>query len=563
MFRRAVRKWVSSSTEALPVFRRVGGRELDGFNGNVVNYLIPHSRPDTKDRLKGIAQVRRREIPVMPPSSLPFSKSHAFKTKDMKFDTEAFVRSFIKTELDRCTTSNVADMMRSSAKETKKSASPSLLTEHMTTIAEKLRSFTDTDWKFRDIAAIFYGLQSFKESDDGVMDIVSILTDAVEESVNRNLPQRSQDISMTLLGLQNIGSDTGLIRKLLSLITKMTLSCIENFDEQNVGNSLLGLQSMSSDCAEVRSFLSALTGRIKGDNFRLSSQAVGNAVRGLRHMSCSCPEVRDLLTALTVKINECTAELNAQAVCDSLSGLRGMSCEHEEARSLINALNVKYQASKRRLTSQEIGQALHSLQNFKSDSFEIQDLLSVLLLKLNRLSDEHKISSVCQALQGLQGMNAECTEVRDIIVVLAEKFVKMEEQLTAPDISCALYGLSLLKATIDDTQYQVISSYLLLEAKRITYGGNSSSVTPLLQSVSLDELKESHEAITVNLPKLQELFEAKDFVSWRIISLLQKEQIVIKEKEKERLKEKERERLREKEKEKECEQLILTTSSLL
>ena len=558
IFRSAVRKWVSASPEAPPIFRRVGGRELDGFNGKVVNYLIPHSRPDTKDRLQGIAQVRKREIPLMPPSSLPFTKSHGFKTKDMKFDTEAFVRHFIKTELGRCTTSNVADLMRSSAKETKKSASPSLLKEHMTSIAEKLRSFTATDWKFKDIAAIFYGLQSFEESDEGVMEIVSILADAVGDSVDRNLPQRSQDISMILLGLQNLSTGNPITRKLLSRITKMILVCTENFDEQNVGNALLGLQSMSSECAEVRNFLSALTGRIKGDNFKLSSQAVGNAVRGLRQMSSSCPEVRKLLSALTVKIDECTAELNVQAVCDSLSGLRGMSFDHEEERTLLFALNIKYQASKRRFSSQEMGYALQSLQNFGSDITEIRDLLSVLLLKLNRLTDDHKISSVCQSLQGMQGMNAECEEVQGIMVVLVEKFMRMEEQLTAQDISYVLYGLRVLRDSLDDTQYQKASNFVLLEAKRITYGMNSSSVTPLLQSVSLDELKEFQGSVTSNLPKLQELFEAKDFKSWRVISLLLKERVDAKEKLIE-MKEKEKQRA----KEEESEKIVMTTSTLL
>lgn len=531
-FRRSVRQWVSPFPGPPPVYRRVGGRELDGFNGEVVSHLIPHGRADTKDRLRGIArvnQLRRRELLPMPPSSLPFSRPRAFNTKDMKFDTEAFVGKFIRDQLERCTTCHVADLMRSSAKVTKKSASPSLLKVHMTSIAEKLKSFTDTDWNFRDVAAIIYGLQSFNEDDVGVMEIVSIMTDIVTESVSRNLPQRSQDISMILLGLQYIGSENAVTLRLLSLITTMTSNCKENFDEQNVGNALLGLQSMSSESAEVRSLLCALTVRIRGDNFRLSSQAVGNAVRGLRQMNSSCPEVRDLLSALTVRINECTAELNSQAVCDSLSGLRGMNCEHSEVRSLLSALILKYRASKRRMNGQEIGDALYSLQYFGDDSLEVRDILSVLLLKLSRLSDDQQPDSICRSLQGLQGMNAECPEVRSILVILAEKFLKIKK-LTALDIGRALHGLNGLKATLDDAQYRTASGFLLMEAKRLTYGVNSSSTTPLLQSVSLNALQEFHQAVSFNLSKLEKLYDSKEYISWRVINLLQKEQILKREK---------------------------------
>ena len=127
-------------------------------------------------------------------------------------------------------------------------------------IASRIGVFTST-WNLRDISAILYGLQCLREDDDGNLDILAVMTKALNESIVIGNAASAQSIAITLLGMQNNKLKERQSIELLRSITIMIKSCKESLSAQNVGNALYGMLSMSSDHGEVRSMISALSGR--------------------------------------------------------------------------------------------------------------------------------------------------------------------------------------------------------------------------------------------------------------------------------------------------------------
>jgi hypothetical protein len=502
-----------SKGRPLSLNRRVGGKELDGFNGNTVKNMFLHGETLPKTKYSGNKQERdlrkqteklRRFIPKPKYGVL---KTASLKTKGMKFDTQPDVDKFINEHLAICSPGNVSDMMHTTVKVTKKNPELFLLSEHLPAIAKRLKEANPGDWRFRDISTIMYGLQCSKDSDIGVIEVLTVITAAAERGVTESLPVTSQDASMMLLGLRKISCGHEASRKLLSVILKIIQSCTDHYDEQNIGNSLLGLQGMSSDYLEVRLLLNALTIKVLESSSKFSSQALGNALSGLQGMCSDRPEVRSLLSALTAKILGSTAELSAQAVSHSLSGLRGMSSECAVVRTLLSALIPKYRESKRRLSSIEIGDAFYGMRSMNSHSAEVRELLSVLLLKLNRPTDDLSITSICASLSGLQEMDTQTAEVKEVLSVLLEGFAKNTEELTPKDTGNALEALPTFKGLLGDAEYKGSLVRIFHNLNRILYRDDGQEATATATLLSLEDLLHLYRSLSLALPETQTLLK--------------------------------------------------------
>ena len=502
----------NGSGKTRSVVSRIGGRELDAFNGNVVKNLVIHSAtlPRTKSsnlaKKAGVIRKQTDELRRFIPQPI-FGKAKAtlIKTKEMKFDSLFEINKFMIDDLPRCTTGNIADLMHISVKLTKKSKKISLLKNHLPLIASRLKEFPPSDWRFRDISTVVYGLQSFTENDEGVSSILSVMTELALQNISSKQPIKSQDISMMLLGLQCMSSRNEEIKKLLSAITTMISTCEESFDEQNIGNALHGLQSMNSDCTVVTLLLSALTIKIRDSESEISSQAVSNSLLGLQNMNSDSGEIRILISAIASKIRNCKPELSAVALSNSFYGLQGMSSDRAEVKDLLSALTVKAHHSVRRLNSNEISNAMFGLQRMRNDSVEVRDAVAVLAIKLKYSGAELSGHAVCSSLYGLQGMTSECTETRTLLSVLTTTLIGSKDRLSANDISNALYGLQDLREMIPKDAYLSTLRILYENVNRILYGDDG--IIPVLDNIILNNLISLTESTALILPQLNKVLK--------------------------------------------------------
>ena len=519
---------------AVSTHRRVGGRELDGFNGNVVGKLIRNEEMEPRQIFKredkeSLLTKQKEKLKVFMPSKRfnIMNGSLPLKTKDLKFDSQSAVNKFFREEFYRCNAGNIADMMHTTVKVSRKSMEPSYLRGHLLTIAGKLETFEAIDWTFREIATITYGLQCSNEVDIGVAEMMTVIINAAKYGLTEKLPLRPQDISMMLLGLQRMNHKQLRTRELLSFITSMIDSCSDNFDEQNVGNALRGLQRMSSDCVEVRCLLSSLTKKVTNCPNQFSSKAIGNALFGLQSMSSSPIEVQNLLKELTQKINDCTAEFSSQTVSDCMIGLKCMNGNSMSVRLLLRSLSDKFEISTRCLTPLQIGTALHGLREMDDDNEEVCRIISTLKNKLLRCPEVFNIHSVCLALSGMQYKNIDRTDVRDIMSNLTAKLLSCKEYLSPQDLSNILYGYNSIKSSLNETDNVAVLKILYDNVKAIVYGEDNYFLLPKLDYLKVRDLYTMHQSLSLALLDFSNIIGEKtnNYKSWERINKFLAEEI--------------------------------------
>ena len=511
---------------AVSTHRRVGGKELDGFNGNVVKKLISNEEMLPRKLYKKVDmesplsnQTEKLKV-FMPSKRFNITKgSLPLKTKDLKFDSQSVVNKFFREEFFRCTAGNIADMMHTTVKVSRKNLEPSYLSGHLLTVSRKLETLAPSDWTFREIATITYGLQCSKELDVGVAEIMTVIINAASQGLADKLPLRPQDISMMLLGLQEMSHKQPRTRELLSIITSMIDSCSDNFDEQNVGNALRGLQRMSSDCSEVRRLLSALTNKARNCPNHFSSKAIGNALFGLQCMSSGSLEVDNLLKELTQKVMSCTAEFSAQTVSDCMLGVKSMRGNNIAVRSLLKSLGDKFEASTRCLNAQQTGTALYGLREMDDDNEDVCRVITILKHKLLRCPEEIYVHSVCFALCGMQCKNTNNADVRTILSDLNTKFLSSNEFLSPQDLSNVLYGFNSMKSVLSETENVAVLKILYDNAKGFVYGEDNYFLTPKLDFLKFKDLFAIYQSLSLALSDIGSVLEEKtnNYKSWERI----------------------------------------------
>lgn len=204
--------------------------------------------------------------------------------KGGKFETQLEVDIFIENNLNKCSKTDISTLFTVLADVSKKNRKDSFLKNHLTAIALQLKQLSSS-WTFQEISGVVYGLQYMTGDDEGVMDILSVMTLAANKNIKSiEIMQtlQRQHISMLLYGLLNMSSRHEVVRNLLSVVATMILDCDDKFNPQAIGNSFYGLQGMSSDSSSVRDVLSALTVKMLGCKENFSAQQVGNAFYGLQ-----------------------------------------------------------------------------------------------------------------------------------------------------------------------------------------------------------------------------------------------------------------------------------------
>jgi hypothetical protein len=369
---------------------------------------------------------------------------NTYKTKDLQFETQLEVDTYIQSSLQSSNNKSISNLLRISAKVSKRNKRVSFLKNHLPAIVTQLKELSSSTWTFQEISGVVYGLQYMTVNEAGVRDILSVMTTIAAKSItNVTLTQslQGQHIGMCLYGLQSMSSKDDSVRGLLSIVTMMIAGCSVPLKAQEVGNALYGLKGMSSDFSEVRDLLSALSIKIRLSKEELSAQAVGNALYGLKGMSSDRSEVRDVLAALFSKVCCCEEDLKAQELGNALYGLQNMSSDCSEVCDMISVLTVKIRSCKENLKGQEVGNALYGLKNMSSDQGKVRELLFALAVKIRSRKDDLKSQEVGNALYGLQNMSNDCIEVRTMLSALSMKVHSCKEDLSAQEVGNALYGL--------------------------------------------------------------------------------------------------------------------------
>ena len=120
-----------------------------------------------------------------------------------------------------------------------------------------------SEWKYKEISFILYGLQSCEESNDGYLRIMTTMSMIAAGTVLRDEAISSQDLSMILYGLRSNKFNHKESKEMLSCLPRTVEKCTELLRAQAVGNALYGLQGMSSDDADVRSLVRVLVGHVE------------------------------------------------------------------------------------------------------------------------------------------------------------------------------------------------------------------------------------------------------------------------------------------------------------
>ena len=424
----------------------------------------------------GLSKLRKKG----PPPKIRDRKPPLKSSNDLRIEMEALfadpylskptVDMFMYDRIDECDVANLSNLMRLSGK-LMKTRKDLLLKVHMPAIGSRLETLSSSPWSFMNIAFIFYGLQRMKESDNGLMSILKIMTKIAREASEREQTPSAQNISMILLGFQKNKCADEETKNLLLLVAKLINSCSDKFDAQHLSLSLCGMQSMSSTCPNVRIVLTALTTKIETCTEDFLSQNVGQALKGLSGMSSDYDETRMLLTALEPKIIGCKDIITAVDVANSLSGLQEMTSECPEVRSMLVALTPMIQKCEEILQPEAVGDALFGLQGLSSDSTEVLQLLQALAPRVKETekspptsaSDKPVIArplrgpfkrdpdydgiptldsrAVANAMYGLRRMSSDLPEVRLLLGALAPRILSCKMTMNAHHIGQAFNGL--------------------------------------------------------------------------------------------------------------------------
>lgn len=421
-------------------------------------------------------------------------------TRTMKFDRETSVDIFIQINLKKSTPSNVADLMSISAKVSKNISRESYIKKHLPAIAFRLRELetSATVWSFRDISAVINGLQYMDNNDQGVLDIIAIMTRISYHSISYKHSAKSDEIVFLLAGLQRISSvndENKDVRGLISVITILMNNCHQKFRHQDMADVAYCLQGMNSDYIEVRELLSTVADKMKNSLGEFNASEISNCFYGLQGMSSDHVEVRNLITELTFKIRRRKENLLPRQILSTLYLSRRLSDDNIEVQNLLSILLTMLKGNKDSREERDafkargISNALFGLQRMSSDCRQVRDICGILAHKLPRTKDGLNVLGVCNIFTGLQGMNNESKEVRELLSATVSKIRSLKEAFTAKDLSTVLFGLQGMNCDSDEVKdllyvmaIEIRKSQEIFQAKDICraiygiQGGNSEGV---------------------------------------------------------------------------------------
>jgi hypothetical protein len=152
---------------------------------------------------------------------------------------------------------------------------------HLSSIAVKIESLSSSSsqWTYTQIASIIYGLQDMKNKELGVKEILLIMAKNLSSTMNNNTTPTIQNISMLLMGLQNVGrNQKEEVKKILFLISLLVTKC-PDMTSQDLSEILFNFQNLNST-TEVRQILKALLPSIIDCKDEFSPQNISDSLLG-------------------------------------------------------------------------------------------------------------------------------------------------------------------------------------------------------------------------------------------------------------------------------------------
>ena len=379
--------------------------------------------------------------------------------------------SFIVDNLRLCSVCHIADIMRFTGKKMK-NTNCLLLRNHLPAISSRITELLSDDWGHKNIAHVLCGVTSLRESDSGVTEIISMMTELVTRTIENedtilllcleDIPWETDEarkyisvvtaalnlcelipsdehVGKAIYALKNINCDSSEVRALLSMLATKLDSC-QFMDVHCLRNALRGVSKMDSDVKEVLMLISALTSKIHKCEEVNTSHDISNILLGLQRMRCDPLEVRALLACIAAKLQNCSNSYDPRALSKSLSGLQRMKSECQEMRTLLSALADKAKECKKPFNSFQLTSVMSGLQGFSSDQEEVRTLLTSLTPLVLNCRDSLTSEQLGNAMYGLQGMTSDSTETLFLISALAHQAFYCRDILTSNDVGNAMSG---------------------------------------------------------------------------------------------------------------------------
>ena len=346
---------------------------------------------------------------------------------------------YITSRLPECSIDGLSDIFRILGKKAK-TKNYLVLKRHLPALATRLGRM-QSSWRLKEISLIVYGLQCFRESDKGYLDILRIVSTFMKQKLHEAVVIYPGSLSMMCLGLQSNKFKRNESIELLSLLPYMVGSCPGPLSAQSIANILYGLQGMSSRRPETLALLKILAPKIKSCTEVFTPQHVGNCLYALQGLSSGNREVMALLQALVPRVDSCRESLSCQELSNAMYGLRGLNSYHTGIVPLLMAMIKKVQECNEPLSAQAVGNVLYSLQGMKSDQTQVLNLIAALAPKILACDQILSAQSVGTGVYGLQGLSSTCEEVRLLLSAVTVQVNKNVEPLCGILVGNAVYGL--------------------------------------------------------------------------------------------------------------------------
>ena len=345
--------------------------------------------------------------------------------------------NFISSRLYDCSIDGIADIFSILGKKAK-TKNYLVLKRHLPALAMRLGRM-QSSWRLKEISLIVYGLQCFRESEKGYLDIVRIVSTFMKQKLHEQVVIYAGSVSMMCLGLQSNRFKRNESLELLSLLPYIVGSCPGPLSAQSIASILYGLQGMSSRRPETLALLQVLAPKIRFCAEVFTAEHVGNSLYALQHLSSGNREVITLLAALVPRINSCTESLSCHELSDAMYGLRGFNSHHTGIIPLLMAMIKKVQECNEPFNAQAVGNVLFGLQGMKSDQTQVLNLIAALAPKILACDQPLSAQSVGTGLYGLQGLSSTCEEVRLLLSAVTVQVNKSVEPFNGILVGNACY----------------------------------------------------------------------------------------------------------------------------
>ncbi len=376
------------------------------------------------------------------------------------------------------------------------------------------------------ISNMIYGLKGLTSDDPEVLATLRAIRETISRTIdsssNKQLIMTPQGIGSAFMGLQGMSSSHSEVRDLLSILT----DCIDNcnhLDNQAVANILLGLRSSSSDHHEVRQVINSLCNKIDTKVLiKLKRNELSMALWGMQGLQGNDKETQKLLEMINDALDTIHFKdlgeyfYSGEQLGPALSGLKRMSNENIEVKRLLRHIHSSILAQSggsgmninvRDITDQHIGSSFYGLQSMTMDYFtyqenpELNDVLHALLIVLKNSKRRFAVRSIAMGMYGLQGMSSEISVVSKIVGSLGLRLRSDCDDYTGQHIAMMLYGLKSMIHTKDiDSFLYKLSDILLTTKHTMTYSQIASAIYGLQNmSANRPAIRRIMEALAMKL----------------------------------------------------------------